>query len=196
MIANNQGLTTQTLLLNALVKQSVDQLKPFIGDVVAFPIDRPIDISDDHWVASVLLDATKAQIYFRVHFKTAHSRQLLGSKVGSGDYEAKTTHDFIKEYCNMVMGKIKAALGPEIDAEAKKKVFIPQVDPSYDRFAKIPTGQEVAEEERWWRMLWPKGEMNMYAKVKSDAGFTENVLNSLSQDKVVTVDNEGDIDFF
>lgn len=195
-LAANEVIT-QTTILEAIERLAKQHIALFIPGVKSFPLEAQKDISSDHWVASVLLNASKAQIHFRVHFSTALSRNLLADhfKTDPTQINPLTAHDHLREFCNLIMGRVKGALAPELSMDEKTKVFLPKVDPSYDNYKKVPAGTEKAIEERWWRMVWDGGELMMYAKVKSAGGFSNNVLAALAQDNVIVVDNEGDIDF-
>jgi len=194
-LAPNEVIT-QTTILEAIERLATQHIGLFIPGVKSFPLDVAKDISSDHWVASVLLNASRAQIHFRVHFSTALSRTLLADhfKTDPTQINPLTAHDHLKEFCNLIMGRVKGALSPELNMDEKTKVFLPKVDPSYDNYKKVPVGTEKAIEERWWRMVWEGGELMMYAKVKSAGGFSNNVLAALAQDNVISVDNEGDIE--
>ena len=195
-LAPNEVIT-QTTILEAIERLATQHIGLFIPGVKSFPLEVATDISSDHWVASVLLNASKAQIYFRVHFSTALSRSLLADqfKTDPSQINPLTAHDHLKEFCNLVMGRVKGALSPELSVEEKTKVFLPKIDPSYDTYKEAPIGTEKALEESWWRMVWDSGELMMYAKVKSAGGFSNNVLAALAQDNVIIVDNDGDIEF-
>jgi len=183
-------------ILDALQNISLAQIQLAKPDAKLEGLDKSTDISQDHWVASVLLDTSKAEIYFRVHFSTVIGRALLADHLKSDptSFDPASALDHLKEYCNVIMGRIKGALTSEMDSNSITKVFLPSVDPSYDRYKIIPTGNEKVFEERWWRIVWGGGEFILFARVKSAGGFGESVLKSLSQVHVILVDNQGEIE--
>ena len=184
-------------LLDAIQRVALSQMHTNSPDAQSEPISHERDISADHWVASVLLDINKAQIYFRVHFSTATSRKLLAQQlhVDAKNFEAITSHDQMKEFCNVVMGRIKGMLSAELDKESTSKVFLPKVDPSYDNFSKIPTpGSGAVYDQRWWRISWTDGELILFARVKSQSGFGAETMKSLANEQIILMDNDGEIE--
>jgi hypothetical protein len=192
----NAAVIAQLGILDAIEKLSHNQVLLGMPDAKVAPLEKGRDISQDHWVASVLLDTSKAQVYFRVHFATSISRKLLADHLHSDPklFEPTTAHDHLREFCNVVMGRIKGALAPEIDLSSQKKVFLPKLDPSYDKYKIIPTGNEKVDEERWWRITGSAGELILYARARSEGGFSAEVLKGLSQVHVIIVSNDGDIE--
>lgn len=188
----------QIAILNCLKRFSDQQFKTYISDSRIEDLAKSQDLSFDHWVASVLFSTTKASVCFRVHFTSSTSRSLLAnsSKLAPEAVKPTTAQDFLKEYCNVVMGRIKGILSKEVHVDETRKVFLPQVDPSFDEFGIVPTGTERVVEEAWWRVLWDGGEIVVYGRAKASGGFTEETLAALGAEAIVTMDDEGDIDFF
>ena len=186
-------------LLEAIQRVALSQMQTVDPNAKSEAISRDYDISSDHWIASVLLDINKAQVYFRVHFSTATSRKLLAKqlKVDAKNFEAITSHDQMKEFCNVVMGRIKGMLRAELDQESTTKVFLPKVDPSYDNFGVVPpAASQAVYDQCWWRIFWDEGEFILFARVKSQSGFGAETLKSLANEQIILLDNEGEIEMF
>ena len=186
-------------LLDAIQRVALSHIQTADPAARSESILKERDISGDHWVASVLLDVNKAQIYFRVHFSTVISRKLLSKQLGIDPktFEAATSHDQVKEFCNIVMGRIKGMLSLDLDKESTSKVFLPKVDPSYDAFSVVPVlVPPCSNVARWWRISWGEGELILFARVKSASGFGPETMSSLANEKIILLDNEGDIEMF
>ena len=195
-VLKSDPISSQVTLLEAIQKIALAQVQTIEPGAASEPFDKSRDISQDHWVASIILDTKKAEVFLRVHFSTSIGRQMLANHLKSDPktFAAASVLDHLKEFCNVIMGRIKGALNPEMDMASITKVFVPNVDPSYDKYTIIPTGTENILEERWWRIHWSHGEIILYARVKSAAGFGEEVLKRLSLEPVIVVDNEGEIE--
>jgi hypothetical protein len=187
----------QVALLACLKRCSLQQFTPFEPDVVSSPIEGK-DLSGDHWVASVLLNISKAQVLMRVHFSSATGRALVANRLQEepNSLTPASAHDFLKEYCNVVMGKLKGIIASELGREEMQKVFLPKVEPSYDQFGVIRHSGGQPIQDDWWRLKWPAGELVVYARATSTAGFTPATLESLSKETILSVSDSGDIDFF
>ena len=188
----------QIAILNCLKRFSDQQFQTYIKESRIEDLAKSQDLSFDHWVASVLFSTTKASVCFRVHFTSSTSRSLLANtqKADPSSVKPTTAQDFLKEYCNVVMGRIKGILSKEVEVDETRKVFLPQVDPSFDEFGIVPTGSEKVVEEAWWRVIWEGGELVVYGRAKASGGFTQDTLEALGQEAIVSLDDEGDIDFF
>ena len=189
---------SQLSLLDAIEKLSLALLLSSEPNAQVVPIGENRKFEHDHWVASVLLDTSKASVNFRVHFSTTSGRNLLASSFKADPASLTPEHvlDFLKEYCNLVMGYMKGALAGDLGKEESQTVFLPKLDPSYDHYKIIPTGLVKVMEERWWSITWPdNGEILLYARVKSDTGFHDATFKSLAAAHQISIDNGGDVEF-
>ena len=189
---------SQLSLLDAIEKLSLALILPAEPNAQLVALEKTRKFEQDHWVASVLLDTSKASVNFRVHFATINGRHLLASSSKSDPLSVTPTQvlDFLKEYTNLVMGYIKGALASDLGKEEGQKVFLPKLDPSYDTYRIIPTGLVKVVEERWWSITWPNnGELFLYARVKSDTGFHDATFKSLAEAHQISIDNAGDVEF-
>ena len=66
----------------------------------------------------------------------------MASSTNPRSIKPSTAQDSLKEYCNLVMGKLKSVLRTELTGDEATKVFLPNIDPSFDNFGKVPTGKE------------------------------------------------------
>jgi hypothetical protein len=153
---------------------------------------------DDHWVASVVYSAAKTEIYFRVHFSTTISRRLVEGlfKEFAIEPNAQHAHDYFSEYCNQVVGCIKSALHADLSEEDQRRVFVPAVAPSYDRYSEVPGSNSLNIEERWWQVAWPEGKLLIYASVKGEASLDIETLRKLEKDQGLSIDDKGNLQFF
>ena len=157
------------------------------------------NMNADHWVASVMLPMSKVSVTFRVHFTSVQSRRLLSmqSDATPSSIKPKSAQDSLKEYCNVVMGKLKSVLRSEFVGDESRKVFVPFVDPSFDKYGLVPSGDEKLVEETWWRIVWDGGEIIAYGKAIAKQAFCEETFEGLAKESsIVSIDDEGDVDFF
>lgn len=194
---NNDKVSAQLAVLDCMRRFSLQQFTNLMPGVQLGELNGSLDLSRDHWVASVLLTYSKAQVAMRVHFSSGAGRAILAANVNDDprSLQPLTAQDFLKEYCNIVMGKVKAILTAGIRDEVQK-VFLPQIEPSFDRYGWIPRPDEEKTGECWWRLHWMGGELIVYGRATAAQGFDENVLKALSEEKIVSMDDGGDIDFF
>ena len=175
---------SQVSLLDALEKLSLALLLPTEPNANLFALDDTRKFEQDHWVASIILDTLIASVNFRVHFATTNGRHLLAanSKSDPLSFTPEEVLDFLKEYCNLVMGYLKGAMVGDLGREETKVVFLPTLNPSYDYYRIIPPSLVKVMEERWWSITWPNnGELLLYARVKTDIGFHDATFKSLAE---------------
>jgi hypothetical protein len=191
-------ILSKQAILNVMEKTTVKFMEQLCSATKLMKIENPIKASFDHWVASVILDTSKAKLMVRVHFKTKTSRKLLNAAVEGEVLEPEVTHDHMREYCNMVMGRLKALISDDLEDEVIRKVFLPEVQPSYDDYQNIPVGDELPSEERWWKLELghPDDYLLIYGSVTGDQLFDRKILASLAKDDVVSLDDSGEISFF
>lgn len=189
--------TAQAAILDCLQRFSLQQFKNISVDAKMFDLEKQTDMSNDHWVASVLLSVSKVQVLLRVHFSSAVGRAILaeGSKEDPQSIQPASAHDYLKEFCNVIMGKLKGILTVDAGVEDAKKVFLPNIEPSFDRFGVVPEA-DAANDQRWWQITWIGGSVVIYGRATASRGFTDGVLQQLAKENIVCIDDGGDIDFF
>jgi hypothetical protein len=95
------------------------------------------------------------------------------------------------------MGRVKTALCQDLNSDDIKKVFIPQLTPGYDSFSKVSSNDEPSVQEKWWKLdLDNEFSLLLYAMVRSDDALDRSVLDSITSGNGISIDDEGDIDFF
>ena len=188
----------QAAIIDCLQRFSLQQFTNFAADAKMLDLDRKMDLSNDHWVASVLLSVSKAQVLLRVHFSSAVGRAILAesSEEDPRSIQPTSAHDFLKEFCNVVMGRVKGILTTNAGTEEARKVFLPSIEPSFDRFGVVPDVEDAAIGQRWWRVQWAGGEVVIFGRATASQGFTDEALQSLAKENIVSLDDAGDIDFF
>jgi hypothetical protein len=196
--SQDQLVLSRTAILEAVKRLALDVLQLTIPEAQISLIDGGNKVDCDHWVSSTLLDVSKAQILMRVHFQTTASRFVTRKYFGGqSGHTAVTTHDQIKEYCNIVMGRIKAALSQDVDSETIKQVFLPKIEAGYDRFEKIQETTEPMVQEMWWKIEMEESfELIMYAMVKSETPFNSDLIARITSNHGVASDDEGEVEFF
>ena len=167
------------------------------SDVSSANLSSGSDLSYDHWVCCIVVAFKEMSISFTIHFmsKTARGLASLGMSKSADQLSPKSCHDFIREYSNVTAGKIKSALqGCDFSVENLRDMMLPLQEPSYD----MGTIQEQTEGHwlhHWLLDVKDIGEVICSAKVEvTDTGFVDKLQN-LDQ-TTVTIDDEGDIDFF
>jgi hypothetical protein len=196
MVQVEQAISAEVAILDCLQRSSHRHFTAFVPDAESLPLDAG-DLSADHWVASVLLNTSKAQVVLRVHFSSAVGRLLLSKAIREDPHsiQPSSAHDFLKEFCNVVMGKVKGILVSEIGKDEAREVFLPHIEPSYDRFGKVPGTAQDDQEVRWWRLKWADGELILFGRATAAQGFTEALMLELSKTGVLLVDDGGEIEF-
>lgn len=58
----------------------------------------------------ILITATDIEVNFKTHFMLKDAGQFVASKLGADPKTERQCVDFMKEYCNVVAGKVKAML--------------------------------------------------------------------------------------
>ena len=197
-VSKDELVLSRLAILNAVKDVALEVLQFTVSDAQFVEIEGENIVDCDHWVSSTLLDVSRAKILMRVHFQTTDSRFYTGKHFGEGNsLKAVTTHDQIKEYCNMVMGRIKAGLCADIETEVIKQVFLPKIEPGFDRFEKVQESTESMVQEMWWKIQMKENfELIMYAMVKSDTPFDSNLIASITSSHGVSADDEGEVEFF
>jgi hypothetical protein len=196
--SQDELVLSRTAILEAVKRVALEVLQLTIPVAQISQIEGGNKVDFDHWVSSTLLDVSKAQILMRVHFQTTDSRFFTRKYFGGQNgHKAVTTHDQIKEYCNIVMGRIKAALSQDVDSETIKQVFFPKIEAGYDRFEKIQESTEPMVQEMWWKIEMEESfELIMYAMVKSDTPFDSDLIARMTSNHGVASDDEGEVEFF
>ena len=155
------------------------------------------DLSYDHWVCCIVVAFKELSVSFTVHFmsKTARSMASKGMNKSAEELNPKSSHDFIREYSNVCAGKIKSALqGCDFSVENLKDMMLPLQEPSYD------TGGIEKQAEGQWLSHWlvnmkDIGNVICAAKVEVNDSSFKDKLQNLDQ-ATMTIDDEGEIDFF
>lgn len=198
MSPNQEKLAAQAAILGCIKRFMHQQLVSIVPEVEMTDLDSHKDLSSDHWVASVLLNTSKAQVLLRVHFSSASGRAILARNLQEDPklLQPASAHDFLKETCNVVMGKLKGILVAVSESDDAKRVFLPNIEPSFDKYGVVPGDSEMPVEESWWRIFWSNGgELVAYARATASTGFSEDTMEALSHQAIVSVNDLGDIDF-
>ena len=198
MSSNEEKVAAQAAILGCIKRFMQQQFAGIIPEVNMVDLEAQRDLSADHWVASVLLNTAKAQVLLRIHFSSASGRALLARTLQEDpkSLQPASAHDFLKETCNVVMGKLKGILVAVSESDDARRVFLPNIEPSFDRYGIVPRGSEAPVEESWWRIYWGNGaELVAYARATATAGFSDDTMQALSQQAIVSVNDFGDIDF-
>ena len=189
----------QKAVIEFLKNFSCQQFSKYYTEARTEDLSETRDLKHDHWVACVALPMVNVSVNFQVHFTSAQSRALLSmaSSTNPRSIKPSTAQDSLKEYCNLVMGKLKSVLRTELTGDEATRVFLPNIDPSFDNFGKVPTGKEDLIQEAWWRIIWDGGELLAYGKANVKQSFNQNTIQQLNKESsLMAIDDEGDVDFF
>ena len=188
----------QLAILNCVKRISLEHFNSFIPEAQITPLKSDQDMSHDHWVSSVILTTEKASVFLRVHFSSATGRNLIAKFLGEDPevFSPDEPQDFLKEFCNVVIGRAKGFLSSNVDPENKSEVFIPKITPSYDEFGSIQVKKQKILEEDWWRITWDEDELILYGKAKATDGFTSEAMEALGQETIISIGDDGEVDFF
>ena len=183
-------------LIKRLSKEQLATIKP---DAVATEIEKKRDLRNDHWVSSILLTTPKASVCFRVHFASEVGKQLAIDAFGGSvqEFSLEEVQDYLKEYCNIVVGRAKQFLvNSDDDKGGSHKTWLPEVKPAYDEFGVLQDEPSQVIEEMWWKLEWEKQEMVLYAKVKVLAGFSMQSIKELKKQTIISVVDDGSVELF
>jgi hypothetical protein len=175
-----------------------------IENISSDDMDRSTDLTFDHWVCLILVGVPGLKIGFRCHFSSKIARLLTKVVLGdSSSLHPETCHSFIGEYSNLVGGSLKNCLNDELSKIFKGSLpatlTLPQKDPSYDSLDK-DQDKENEVKRHMWKLKWDEGEVICASILDID----QNILNKsfpdleelLKRIQSVTVDDEGDVDYF
>jgi hypothetical protein len=196
--AKNDVVLTRDAILGAIGDSALQIMRITIEEAQLVEVEGGLSVDYDHWVSSTFLDMSKAQILMRVHFKTVDSRyfttMFFGGKSG---HRPQTTHDQVKEFSNMVMGRVKTAISSESNSQELVQVYLPKVEAGFDNFEKAVISSESTVQEKSWKLILDEDRtLLIFAKVKGEVAFTRELIDRLTSNVGVAVDDEGDIDYF
>lgn len=105
------------VLVRDASKSRFQHLRSDAAHIVELTSDEAYSPVADHWMAVILLASNKFKLLFKIHFDTTKAARVGEKKSHerSVAYQETNLRDFdqLKEYCNLVGGAIKQALGEE-----------------------------------------------------------------------------------
>lgn len=123
-----------TSVLNDLIKQiSVSSMETFCRrsgfSFADFKSNRAVK---DHWMSQVVVSGPGLRVYFQFFFSAAVLKNWANQiyKNSKEIITLEQVHDFAKEYCNLVGGRLKKSL---IKSGIKTGVSLPVVSRGFDR---------------------------------------------------------------
>jgi hypothetical protein len=152
--------------------------------------DCPSDVDLIQWKSFIFLGGTKFRFMFETEFSTITLLGLATNKftdVQESDY-IENVKDFMREYCNLVAGKIKAAFEKETDAY----LSLPIISKDYN-----VENLFSVETDKINRSSWSFGEnkmkinINLYYYEKEQFENYDFVKNHLEQ-----ISTSGNVEFF
>lgn len=152
-------------------------------------VENPDDFAYGYWMSFILLSGNDLQLIFKVHFYSDEARHLTakGLKREPGEITYPDIKDFMKEFCNLVAGEIKAGLSA---AKVMVGLSLPLVTRGFDEviFSDSVDSRQFSD---WWRLSWASGVLTL--------SFVAEVyqLGALADLKTPSAEfrRDGDIDF-
>ncbi len=88
---------------------SQDQLKIYArAPEVTFQAEDFTDLPYAQQMSHILVTGKELEVNFKCHFMLNNARALAMLKIGASEISDSQAVDFVKEYCNIVAGKIKS----------------------------------------------------------------------------------------
>jgi len=184
-------------LVNSCATLSLKQVLHCKEDLVETRLlSETEDLSYDHWICCIVVSFKELSVTFSVHFSSKAARRL--ASVGTGksveELNPKTSHDFMREYCNMTAGAIKdKLLKCDFETQDTRAVMLPVQEPSFD------TGSLEAKEGGWlsnWLLSFNQ-DTSLICSGKIDAENPGKIKNIENLDNpAIMIDDSGEIEFF
>ena len=190
-----ESKTAEVAINNFVKRVSLEHFHNFKPDANLCPLEENRDLSNDHWVSSVLITTDKASINFRIHFSSVMGKQLLADAFGESpaEFSHVEVQDFLKEFCNVIVGQVKTFLSSESDPDNPGKVFVPEIEPSYDEYG-VVNKQDKPTNEDWWKIVWDDQELVLCSEVNCGDNFTAETLKQLSNQGILSVTHDGKVE--
>lgn len=152
-------------------------------------IENPDDFVYAYWMSFILLSGKDLQLTFKAHFFSDEARYLVatGLKKQPEQISQNNIQDFMKEYCNLVAGEVKASLSA---SGVTIGLSLPLITRGFDEviFSDAVDARQFSD---WWRVSWDSGALTM--------SFVAEVyqLSAVADLRVPSagVKDDGDIDF-
>ena len=162
-------------------------------DVVIEDLSGKEDFSHDHWVCLIMIIFEGMRTSFKVHF-TSNAARILAARFHSfkiDDLTPQTSHDFMREYCNLVAGKIKIQLaGCDFEEAAVIKPMLPIQKPSYDEV------ELEANKSNWHCLINTDQPTSIVCSVSLEVENTSLLKNIDKLNNSVLIDDSGTVEFF
>ena len=100
--------------------------------------------------------------------------------------------DFLKEYCNVVVGQIKTFLSAGNEEGETAKEYLPEITPSYDQYG-VHNSKKTRPNEEWWKIIWNDQELVMCSEVNCGDNFNGETIKSLSEQGIISVTHDGKV---
>ena len=159
-------------------------------------LDLTEDLTYDHWICCIVVSFKELSITFSVHFSSKAARYFTSAGTGKpiDTLDPKTSHDFMREYCNMTAGAIKdKLLKCDFESQDVRAVMLPVQKPSFD------IGSHEGKVSGWlsnWRLSFnQQASLICSGKIDSEnAGKIKNIEKL--DDPAIMIDDSGDVEFF
>ena len=152
-------------------------------------VENPDDFVYAYWMSFILLSGKDLQITVKAHFFSDEARHLaaVGLKKQPEQITQPNIQDFMREYCNLVAGEVKASLWA---SNVTIGLSLPLITRGFDEVI-FSDQMDARQFSDWWRIGWESGGFTM--------SFVAEVyqLSVLADLKVPTGNtrDDGDIDF-
>ena len=198
----NGQIIAQATLLRAIENLSLATINLAEPGARICMIDEDEDQLGDHWISNIGFDGGSVQVELAVHFQTKTGRNLIASDGGMDSklLNARTCRDYLNEFGNLVVGRIKSVLSSTMTLKCIDKTFVPHLSPSEDEVIGVTLASKILE-ERWWKITWATGPLAgdsllLYTKVNCSESLSDEALKKISREHVAALNHKGEVEFF
>jgi hypothetical protein len=152
-------------------------------------VSNPDDFVYGYWMSFILLSGKDLQITVKCHFFSDEAGHLaaVALKRQLEQISQPNIQDFMREYCNLVAGEIKASLW---GSKVTIGLSLPLITRGFDEviFSDQTDSRQFSD---WWRLSWGSGSMIMsfVAEVYQPSALVDLKVPARGWD------SNGDIDF-
>lgn len=197
----NGQIIAQVTLLRAIENISLATINVAQPGARIAMIETEEDQLGDHWISTIGFDGDTVKINFAVHFQTKTGRELAASDMSldSKLLNAGTCRDYLNEFGNLVVGRIKNVLSSSMSLNFIAKTFVPRLTPSEDEVVG-ETAESKILEERWWKITWSTGptagcSLLLYAHINCSGPLTDETLKKVAKEHVAVLNHKGEVEF-
>ncbi|MFY7931000.1 MAG: hypothetical protein ACOVS5_19185, partial [Oligoflexus sp.] len=143
-----------------------------------------------HWMSFILLAGEGGKIMFKAHYSSADIQGLVARALNKDvdKINRQLTSDFMREYCNLTAGVIKARLA---EVGIHTGLSIPIVTRGFDEIWRVDRelSSEIISYDAW-HLKWPSGSVICTMAARADVWAAAQDLKDPNHDQTDASDME------